>query len=299
MRDGYVPFSDAGVNIASSPVLYGLAVYTVFSVNKSADGVLNAFRLRDHWDRLNNSTAMMGMSGFPGTWTFESFTSMVDDLIKKNSIAEDVLVRVSVFVDALIAGTKITGLPLALSAYVYPIGEILPRTGINVCISTWRHNPSNAIPARAKVNGGYVNVCLMKNEAIKNGYDDAIALDQKGFVTEATVANLFLVKNSALITPSLDFDILEGITRRSVIQIAKDLGLVVEERPVLSDELFAADEAFICGSSARITPILSIDKRPVGTGKIGDLTAKLMRIYEDIQREKSEIYKGWLTKIDA
>jgi branched-chain amino acid aminotransferase len=173
------------------------------------------------------------------------------------------------------------------------MGEILPRSGINVCVSSWKRNSDNAIPSRAKVNGGYANVCLMKNEAILNGYDDAIALDEKGNVTEGTVANLFLIKNGELFTPSVNFDILEGITRDSIMVMAKEMKISVAERPVARTELYTADEAFVCGSSARITPVLSIDKRKVGSGKIGKITSDLMKKYQSVQKGDTTQYSGW------
>ena len=293
-RDSFVSFSSANLSIASSPVLYGLAIYTVFSLNwNSKEKKLYIFRLEDHYKRLVNSAKIMDFNSFEKSWNYHKFEKMVLELIKKNNLTEDALVRVSIFVDAVIAGTKIRGLPNSLCAYIYPMGEILPKTGINVCVSSWVRNADNAIPARAKVNGGYVNSSLMKNEAIVNGYDDAIALDQKGNVTEGTVANLFFVKDGKLITPSVNFDILEGITRDSLIKIARDLKIEVIERAVSRSEMYIAEEAFVCGSSARITPILSIDRRMIGGGKIGKITEKLSKKYEQIQRGEVKEYKDW------
>ena len=255
MRDSFVPFTDAHVSIASSPVLYGLAVYTVFSLNwNDKKKKLYAFRLPDHYRRLVDSSKIMGFDGFEKKWPYLRFKETMTALVSKNDIREDVLVRVSIFIDAIIAGTKIAGLPLALSAYAYPLGQILPKSGIDVCVSSWRHASDDAIPNRAKVNGAYVSNCLMKSEALRNGYDDAISLDQSGHVSEGTVANLFLVRNGKLITPSVSSDILEGITRDSIIALANDMGISVEERQIDRTELYIADEAFICGSSARIVP---------------------------------------------
>jgi branched-chain amino acid aminotransferase len=302
MRDSFVPFAEAQVSIASSPVLYGLSIYTVFSLSwNKKEKKLYAFRLKDHFRRLISSARIMDFNSFAETWDYERFEKMVRDLVKKNAIAEDALVRVTVFVDALLAGTKIRGLPIALSAYVYPMGEIVPRSGINVCVSSWRRNPDNAIPSRAKVNGGYANVALMKNEALVNGYDDAIALDGNGAVTEGTVANLFIERNGVLITPAVSFDLLEGITRDSIICIARDMGIPVIERTVTRSELYIAGEAFICGSSARITPILSIDRRKIGassnSGNVGPITARLMKKYEEIQRAHVKDYPEWRLNI--
>ena len=294
MRDAFVPFKDATVSIASSPVLYGLSVYTVFGVNgNGAEGKRYAFRLEDHHRRLVNSAAIMDMHNFAAAWPYERFAATMRELIMRNAPAigpgEDVLVRATVFVDELIAGTKIHGLRHALSAYVYPMGQILPRAGVNVCVSSWAHGMDNVIPPRAKVNGLYANNSLAKNEALVNGYDDAIALDAQGRVTEATVANLFIVRDGTLITPGVDADLLEGITRASIIAIARAAGLAVAERPVDRTELYIADEAFLCGSSARITPVLSVDRRPVGAatdhpGAAGPITKRLFDLYEAAQR---------------
>lgn len=293
-RDKFIPFSDSNLSIASSPVLYGLSIYTVFSVNyNEKNKKLYAFRLGDHYNRLIASSKIMDFHSFIKDWSYERFEEMVLKLIETNNIKEDALVRVSVFIDEIVAGTKIHNLKNSISAYVYPVGEILPRTGINVCISSWTRNSDNSIPSRAKVNGGYANVSLMKNEAIMNGYDDAIALDSSGNVTEGTVANLFIIRNGELITPSVNSNLLEGITRDSIIKISKDLKLNVVERIVNRSELYIADEIFICGSSARITPVLSVDKRIIGNGVIGPITSKLKNKYSDIQKGIVKDYSGW------
>lgn len=299
-RDSFVPFKDANLSIASSPVLYGLSIYTVFSLNLNPKNKkLYAFRLKDHFRRLISSSKIMDFHSFVDEWDYKRFEKMVLELIDKNKIKEDALVRVSVFVDELVAGTKIHNLKNSLSAYVYAMGEIVPRSGINVCVSSWHRNSDNAIPSRAKVNGGYANVSLMKNEALMNGFDDAIALDASGCVTEGTVANLFIVRNGILITPSVTMDILEGITRDSVIKIAQDLNIEVVERNINRSELYIADEAFICGSSARITPILSIDKRKIGDGRMGEISSKLAKKYEEIQKGISKEYSDWRREISV
>jgi branched-chain amino acid aminotransferase len=319
-RDGFVPFSAANVSIASSPVLYGLSVYTVFAANwkpAAAGGKLLLFRLRDHYARLVNSAKIMDFNNFAAAWPYEKFEATMLELLRRNSptdrpLAEDVLIRVTIFVDELIAGTKIHGLKHSLSAYVYPMGAILPRDGVNLCVSSWIRNPDNAIPSRAKVNGGYANASLIKNEAILNGYDDAIVLDADGHVTEGTVSNIFLVRAGSdgsgagaadpkLITPSASSDLLEGITRSSIIQIARDLGVHVVERTVDRSELYIADEMFLCGSSARLIPVLSVDKRGVGSGAsagvAGKLTAQLAEKYRAVQLGEDEKYKEWVREV--
>lgn len=306
LRDRFVPFREANLSIASSPVLYGLSVYTVFSLNWNADAKkLFSFRLKDHYARLVNSSKIMDFHNFASAWPYEKFEATMFDLIRRNVIAEDALVRVTIFVDELIAGTKIHGLKHSLSAYIYPMGALLPRDGVNLCVSSWTRNADNALPSRAKVNGGYANASLIKNEALLNSYDDAIVLDAQGHVTEGTVSNIFLVRNGSgwrgpvLITPSAGADLLEGITRDSIMRIARDLGIPVEERAVDRSELYIADEAFLCGSSARVIPIVSIDRRAIGGGAPGKITMALLEKYAAAQKGAATEYNDWLMEISA
>jgi branched-chain amino acid aminotransferase len=298
LRDDFIAFNEANISIASSPVLYGLSIYTVFGVcwnDSTHDRII--FRLKDHYSRLVNSARIMDFHSFPEEWSYERFERTMLELVNRNKIAEDVLVRVTIFIDETIAGTKIHGLKNSLSAYVYPMGEILPLSGINVCISSWVRNADNSIPAKAKINGSYVNASLMKNEALLNGYDDAIALDHNGHVAEGTVANLFIVRAGKLATPDTSTDILEGITRDSLLEVARSSGIEVEERSIDRTELYKSTEAFFCGTSARITPVLSIDKRPIGDGKIGPLTKRLMKEYQTILRGENTEFSVWCQRV--
>jgi branched-chain amino acid aminotransferase len=179
---------------------------------------------------------------------------------------------------------------------VYPFGQILPKNGVNLCISSWVRNMDNSIPAKAKINGSYVNASLMKNEALQNGYDDAIALDHNGHVAESTVANLFIVRNGKLVTPDTSTDILEGITRDSLLELAPKLGIEVEERSIDRTELYKSEEAFICGSSAMIIPVLSIDKRHISE-EIGPITQKLLTAYKELLDGKAQHNKHWITRL--
>jgi len=298
LRGDWVDFREANLSIASSSVLYGLSIYTVFNAiwdNKNKQ--LNIFRLEDHYRRLCNSAKIMDFDDFSRSCSFEDFTKIATQLLRKNSVQEDALVRITVFIDALIAGPRIHGLKNSISAYVYPMGEIYPRTGIDVCVSSWTRAADNMIPSRAKVNGQYVNASIMKNEALRNGYHEAIALDASGHVSEGTAANLFIVREGKLLTPDTTTDILEGITRATIIKLADYLGIANSQRTIDRTELYIADEAFMCGSSAHVTPILSIDKRPVGNGKIGPVSLRLFEAYKKAQRGEIQDFKQWLTKV--
>ncbi len=299
LRDDFIPFKDSNLSIASSPILYGLSVYTVFSLKwDDQTKKLYAFRLREHYDRLVASAKIMDFHTFAEQWTYEKFKSTMIELIRRNDVEENALVRVTVFIDELIAGTKIHGLKNSVSAYIYPMGEILNKNGVKVCVSSWTRTPDNSIPSRAKINGSYVNASLMKNEALLNGFDDAISVDQNGHVCEGTVANIFLVKNDYLVTPDNHSDILEGITRDTVIQFAKSLNISTQQRVVDRSELYNSEEIFFSGSSANITPILSVDKRKVGSGSIGPITKKLADFYEEVRLNKNREYENWLTEVN-
>jgi branched-chain amino acid aminotransferase len=297
-KDEFVPFGKANVSIASSPVLYGLCIYTVFAASwNEQQQKLNVFRLKDHYKRLVNSARIMDFHSFASEWSYEKFETTMLELLQKNNIKEDVLVRAAVYIDEIIAGTKIHDLKNSFSAYVYPMGQILPSGGINACVSSWQRTADNAIPSRAKVNGSYVNASLMKNEALLNGYDEAIAIDEHGHVAEGTVANLFMVRDGVLITPDPATDILEGITRDTVLKLSKSNGIPVVERSIDRSELYVADELFMCGSSAQVVPVISVDKRSVNNQQTGLITQKITEIFAAAQQTRVAEYPDWLTEV--
>lgn len=293
-RDRFVPFSDVNLSIASSPVLYGLAIYTVFGVFRNErHRQLYVFRMDEHYDRLVNSAKIMDFSDFAKKWPREKFKKTMLALIERNQIKRDALVRVTVFVDEILAGTKMHGLKNSLAAFIYPLTELLPMTGCRLMVSSWQRTPDKAIPPRAKVTGNYVNSSLIKNEAVVNGFDDGIALDAQGRVTESSVANIFLVKDGEIVTPNAEADILDGITCDSLLSIADQLGIAYTRRPIEKGELYEADEAFLCGSSALVTPIAEIDKKRIGNGKPGPLTKRLMEKYDQIIHADSKDFARW------
>jgi branched-chain amino acid aminotransferase len=202
-RDDFVSFDKANLSIASAPFLYGLTIYTVFPVFwNDKQQQLYMFRLGDHFKRLQNSSKIMAFDDFLKDCDYRQFESTMKELLVQNRVRQDALVRVSVFVDDILKGTRMHELRHSLSAFVYPVTPFFKKTEIALGVSSWTRTPDNAIPARAKINGSYVNASLMKHEAVLNGFDDAIALDSHGHVAESTVANVFLVKEGQLFTPS-------------------------------------------------------------------------------------------------
>lgn len=292
-----VDASEARLSIASSAVLYGLSVYTVFPVSVSSDGRLLGFRLHDHFLRLLDSAKIIGIDTFDTNWSFEGFEQAVRELMKQNEVSKDVYVRATVHVDAEIAGTRSRGLHSVLSMFLYDAQPILPKEGCRLKTSVWRRIPDYSIPSRAKVNGAYVNSVLGKQDALDSGYDDCIFLDTQGHVCELSAANIFIVRGGKLITPDLTSDLLEGINRRSMIELARDHGLEVEERIVDLTELYVADEAFASGTSAKISPILEIDKRKIGTGAPGSLTQKMQELHRAMRYGEYPDKHHWLTEL--
>ena len=220
--DKLVPAAEANLSIASSAVLYGLSVYTVFPVCLNKKGQLVAFRLAEHFRRLQDSARIIGIDTFERDWDTKKFEKVVKDLVNANTIKEDVFVRVTVHVDELVPGTRSRGLHTTVSMFIYDAAAIVPQDGARLKTSVWRRIPDNAIPSRAKVNGAYVNSVLAKQDAIDSGYDDCIFLDGDGHVCELSAANIFIVRNNMLITPGTTSDLLEGINRRSMLEIAED-----------------------------------------------------------------------------
>lgn len=298
LRGELIPFKEANLSIASSPVLYGLCIYTVFPGNwDEENSQMWLFRLQDHYNRLKKSAKILDMQDVEEIISYDQFKKSMLDLVRSNKIRENALVRVMIFIDEICAGTKIGGLKNSLMAYVYPMGEILPRDGAHVCISSWTRTSDNMIPSRAKINGSYINASLMKHEALLNGYDDAIALDQHGHVAEGTVANLVMVRDGKLFTPSVHTDILEGLTRNTISHLSKYLDIEYVERTIDRSELYLADEVMFVGSSANITPIISIDRRRIGNGEIGMITKKLSIAYSDLQKAKNSEFMHWLEPV--
>ncbi|MEJ0073107.1 MAG: aminotransferase class IV [Candidatus Saccharibacteria bacterium] len=228
---GIVPFADANLSIGSSAVLYGLSVYTVFHLAHTAKGLL-AFRLPEHWKRLQESAKIIGMDVPENAAEYDRFRGLVDELVRANKITRDVFVRTSIHVDALLPGTRSRGLSTVLSMFIYDADPIVPRAGARLKTSLWRRVPDTSIPSRAKVNGAYVNSVLARQDAIDSGYDDCIFLDGSGHVCELSAANIFMVRGGTLYTPDTHSDLLEGINRKSVLQMAKDLGLQTSERSI-------------------------------------------------------------------
>jgi branched-chain amino acid aminotransferase len=296
--DKLLPLDDAKLSIAGSAVLYGLSVYTVFPLHMNDAGKLVAFRLKEHFERLINSARIIGIDTFEQEWDESRFLDAVRELVTANNVKDKAFVRATVHVDELVPGTRSRGLKTLLSIFIYDAVPIIPQEGARLKTSVWRRIPDYSIPSRAKVNGAYVNSVLAKQDALDSGYDDCIFLDAAGHVCELSAANIFVVRDGKLMTPDTTSDLLEGINRRTVLELARDMDLTVQERDIDLTELYIADEVFACGTSAYIAPIFEIDARRVGDKGIGPITQQISKKYFEVLHGKDPKYRHFVTVLD-
>ena len=290
--DRLVDAKDATLGVATSAVLYGLSVYTVFPVQVDGDR-RTAFRLLDHYQRLVESCKIIGIDTFATQWSFERFVQVTQQVVAANAPTDEVYVRATVHVDESIPGTRVRGLHTTVSIFLYDANPIVPQDGMRLKTSVWRRIPDYAIPSRAKVNGAYVNSVLAKQDAIDSGFDDCIFLDINGHVCELSAANIFLVRNGVLITPDVTSDILDGINRRTLLTLAREEGMTVQERTVDLTELYIADEVFVCGTSAGVAPVYEIDGRAIGIKESGPVTLTLRKRHQAALT--SDEVHGWVS----
>lgn len=290
--DSIIDAREATLGVATSAVLYGLSVYTVFPV-QIFEGTRTAFRLRDHYQRLLESCKIIGIDTFAPDWTFERFLAVVREVVAANDPQSEVYVRASVHVDESLPGTRVRGMHTTVSIFLYDANPIVPQDGMRLKTSVWRRIPDNAIPSRAKVNGAYVNSVLAKQDAIDSGFDDCIFLDINGHVCELSAANIFLVRGGMLITPDVTSDILDGINRRTILTLAREEGMEVQERTVDLTELYIADEVFVSGTSAGVAPVYEIDGRAVADRSTGPVTSTLRKLHVDALT--GDRMHGWVT----
>jgi branched-chain amino acid aminotransferase len=221
------------------------------------------------------------------------------DLLRRNQPKEDSYIRPIAYVRSEGLTPKLVGYDTGFAIYTLPLGDYIDASGgLKVGFSAWRRISDNSIPARCKVSGGYVNSALAKTEALEQGYDEALLLTQDGFLSEGSAENIFLIRDGVLVTPDLSQDILEGITRNALISLCRDeLGFPVVERQVGRTEVYVAEEVFLCGTGAQVSPVVEVDRRPIGTGKIGPLTARIQQLYFDVVRGRHPKYRHWCTPV--
>lgn len=297
MDGKYVEKENAVIPVMTHAFLYGTAVFEgIRAYYNKEENQLYAFRVPEHYERLKRSAKIMHMESKN---TIEEYCQITKDLLKKCGYRENCYIRPNIYKSAhnKIGPTLINN-PDTFMIFTLVLGDYVDTSkGLKVCVSNWRRNSDNAIPPRAKVAGAYANTALIITDAKLAGFDEAIVLDEAGVVTEGSAMNLFLVIDGKLVTSSTTDNILQGVTRNTIIEIARDLGIKTEERIIDRTELYIADEAFYCGTGAQISPIVNIDNRPVGDGKVGPIATKLQKLYFDVVQGKVEKYKQWCMPI--
>ena len=296
MNGKMVEAEKAVIPVRTHAFLYGTAVFEgIRAYWNDEEKQLYVFRAPEHYERLLRSAKIMYMKS---PYTVEEHCKITIDLLKKNGYKQDAYMRPTLYKSAQKVGPGLYDNEDSYMLVSNKMGDYIDTSkGLKVCVSSWRRNSDNAIPPRAKVAGSYANAALIKTDAHNAGFDDAVVLDEEGQVTEGSAMNLFLVQNGKLVTTMKTDNILVGITRNTIIELAKDLGIETEERAIDRTELYISDEAFYCGTGAQISPIVSIDNRDLGDGNVGPISKELQKLYFDVVRGKIAKYKHWCTPV--
>lgn len=291
-----VPFNDAKVSIATHALQYGTGAFAGVRGNLDQDGsTINVFRLHDHAARLLRSAKLL-RAELP--YNADQIAQIIIELIQRNAPTTDIYIRPFIYKSALALSPRLRGVGDELGIYMLPLSDYVDASnGLKAIVSSWARVPDNVIPSRGKLTGAYINSAMAKDEAEEKGADEAILLNDAGKVSEGSGCNIFIVRDGALVTPPISSDILEGITRRSIIQIAQEENIPVEQRTIDRSELYIADEAFFCGTAMHVSPITYIDGRPVGDGKIGPIVSRIRQRFFDIIRGRDERHRDWLTPV--
>jgi branched-chain amino acid aminotransferase len=300
MNGKVLPLSEAKVGVMTHALHYGTSVFEGIRGNWNPEQEkLYVFRPREHYQRFLQGCKIMRIN-IP--YTPEELSNITLDLVERCGYQQDIYIRPLAFKGAeRVAVLKLQDLEDSLVIFPIPFGAYLDlEAAASCCTSSWRRMEDTMIPPRVKIGGLYVNSVLAKTEATLAGFDEAILLTQDGFVSEGTGENIFMVMDGKLVTPSTSDNILTGITRDAVIQIARnELGLETVERSVRRSELYIAEECFLTGTAAHITPVGHIDNFQIGSGEIGPVTKELQRLYFDVIRGRIPRYLHWCTLVSA
>jgi branched-chain amino acid aminotransferase len=288
-----VPYPEARVGVLTHGLNYGTGVFSGMRGYWNDEGQeLFVFRPEDHYRRFLESSRMIGMElPLDG----RELTSALAELLRREGYREDCYIRSLAFYADETVGVRLHDLTPEISIVAMPYGRYIDKEeGAHATISSWRRVDDNAIPARGKIVGAYVNSALAKSEAMRAGFDEAIVLNRDGHISEGSAANFFLVRNGVVLTPPITDNILEGITRRTVIELLdKELGLTVVERSIDRSEIYVAEEALFVGTGVQIVAVTRVDHRPIGTGRMGPIAAALRTLYFDVVRGRRPEYRNW------
>lgn len=285
---------DAKVPVMTHAIHYGTSVFEGLRGYWNSKN-LNIFRLQDHIKRFRNSGKVYSIAL---RFTDKEIANAIIQICKKNNVKESCYIRPFYFIGKHGINLHVTeNTPTHAAIVMFPFGELFNRNGIKVGISSWRRIHDISTPPLAKMGGNYLNSILATQESKRNGYDEAILLDHLGNISEAPGENIFIIRDGKLLTPTPSSSALEGITKDSVVKIAEDLGYQTVEREIPRTEIYFADEVFLTGTAAEISPVISVDGKKVGDGKVGKITENIRKVYSDITMGKNKKYSKWITPV--
>ena len=293
----WVPMRDAKVSIMTHAFMYGTATFEGIRAYWNADqGKLYGLKLQEHVERIRQSCRILLMEDVPSV---DELTRLILETVRRNGFREDVYIRPSFYKSTAAIGVRLHDLKNELYIISLPFGNYIDtESGVRVMTSSWRRNADEALPARGKIVGGYVNMAFQKTEAELNGFDEAIVLTAGGHVNEASAANVFVVRDGVALTPPVSDDLLEGVTRKAIIEMLANEGIPLEVRSIDRSELYVADEMFLCGTGVQVSSVVEVDHRPVGSGQIGPIGRLVRDRYFDAVRGRLPEYAHWLTPIE-
>jgi branched-chain amino acid aminotransferase len=288
----FVDDAEATVSVRSRALNYGLGCFGGIRGYVADDGQqVLVFRLDAHVQRLAESAKVLYLR-MPGT--LQEVADLHLELLRRNEVHYDVYMRPLLLHNSTAMAPILDESTTSFTIFCLPLKRYIDKDAIDVCVSSWRRVADNAIPARTKPTGAYLNSALARREAFDGGFDEAILLTESGKVSEGSAEHVFMIRRGTLISPPSTQDNLDGITRRSLVELAADIGIPFAEREIGRTELYVTDELFLCGTGAQITPVKSVDKRPVGDGSIGPVTKKLQAYFDDVVHGRVAKRKPWL-----
>ena len=295
-QNEFIPLEEAKIGIMTNAFHYGTGIFEGIRGNwNSEQQQTYIFRLKEHYERLERGCRVLNITL---SKSLDELCQLTVDLVAKCGFQEDVYIRPVAYKSSQALGVRLHDLEDDFFMFVIPWGPYLDVDKARCCVSSWHRPEDNVIPPQIKACGIYINNALAKTEAIFNGFDEAIMLSPDGHISEGSGENLFLVIDGKLVTPASQNNILIGITRNTVIELAREeLGIETVHRSIDRSELYIADECFLTGTAAHITPVAEIDHRKVGDGEIGEITAKLQEIYARVIRGNHSKYLHWCTPV--
>ncbi len=297
MNGEFIPAEQGVISVRTHGFAYGTGCFEgIRGYWNEEHQQIYLFRIREHFERFLRSCKVLQIS-LP--YTAEQLVDISIELIRHNGHRQDSYLRPVAYKADQIVGVRLHNLTDHFVITSEPVGNYIDITGLHCCVSSWRRIDDNAIPARAKIIGGYVNSAFAKSEALQNGFDEAIMLTHDGHVSEGSAENIFLLMNGEFVTPAPTENILVGITRDTVMELARrEFGRITRERQVDRTELYIADEIFLCGTGAQVAPIIKVDHRPIGDGKVGPISSALQQLYFDVVRGRIPEYRAqWCTPV--